>query len=378
MRLAVAALAALLGVGLVPASASGLPTSHPAANPTPTASSSSTSGSTPVHKPAHTVTFGAGPAGPKIVKGKVVKRHGKVEYVVDGRPYFGYGVEPGSSQIDHIAILNFARKPQRLAVYTVDATSAANGDFAYQPKAAPRRQGGAWMSVGTPHASGYVTVAPRSRIILPVRIHVPVNAQPGDHGAAVIVSLTGLVTAKGKRVNFEQRVATRAILRVQGTLNPQLSVENLHASYNGKTSPLAKGSATVTYDVVNTGNALLGAAQAVTVTGLFGSSATVSKIPSVPLILPGARYPVTVHVPGVFPEILETAKVKLVPAGLQGDVNPGVHVETASVHFWAIPWLLLLIILLVVAYIVFRVIRRRRRKKLSIRPGDVAPEGSKS
>jgi hypothetical protein len=378
MRLAAVAVVALLAVGLVPTGASARPsTGSPSPSPSPSSSSSTTESGQSSSK---NVTFGAGPAGPeRTKKGKVVESHGKIQYNVDGRSYFSYQAQPGSKLEDHIAILNFAYRPQKLAVYAVDATTDTSGDFAYQPRAAPRRLAGAWVSVGTPSASGFITVGPRSRTILPVHVQLPPNAPPGDHAAAIIVSLTGVIKGHGHRVNFEQRVATRLLVRVSGTLNPQLSIENLKAHFNAKVSPLAKGSVTVTYDVVNTGNAFLGAAQQVTIHGLFGGSASATSVPAVPLLLPGAHFPVKVRVSNVYPEVLDSAKVRIVPEGLQGDVNPGVHVTSASVHVWAIPWLLLIVILLVIGYVAYRIGRRRRRRKRGTgdsRTSTTAPQGA--
>lgn len=312
--------------------------------------------------PHANVTFGAAPA----TKGKI-----------DGRPYFTFDASAGGGLEDHIGIINFARHAQELSVYAVDATSATDGDFVYAPKGAPRTGAGGWIAVGTPHASGLVRVKGRSTTILPIHLQVPSNAQPGDHAAAVIVSLTSLVKGKsGERVHLEQRVATRVIVRVSGTLRPQLTIMNLKASYAGHVNPFAHGNVTVTYTVHNSGNVLLGGAQQVSVHGLFGTTTNANTVPPVPLLLPGGSYAVRVHLSGVAPEISMTAKVRITPDGLQGDVNPGVQVVTASVHFWAIPWLLIVVILAALLAAVGEFIRRRRRsRKAGGQLGTPIPQG---
>ena len=163
----------------------------------------------------------------------------------------------------------------------------------------------------------------RTTIILPFRLRVPSNASPGDHAGAVIVSINGLVKSKSQKLKLEQRIATRVIIRVSGPLHPQLSIENLHASYSGHLNPFASGTVTITYTVRNTGNALLGATQQVSVHGLFGSSAHATGVRGVPLLLPGGAYQVKTRVPGVLPEVWVTAAVRLGPEGLRGDINPG-------------------------------------------------------
>ena len=314
----------------------------PAATSTPSAATSSQPGK---------VAFGAGPA----TAGKL-----------DGRPYFTYLAQAGGVLEDHIAIINFATHAQKLNVYTVDAVTGGNGNFVYAARSAARKQVGSWLSVATPNNSGEITIGPRATITLPVRLHVPANASPGDHAGAVIVSLTGLVKSPGKqKVKFEQRVATRVIIRVYGKLQPRLSIVDMHAHYSGHLNPFSSGTVNVTYTVRNTGNVLLGGTQNLTVHGLLGSSAHVASMKAVPLLLPGGEYKVSAKVPGVLPEISVTATVDLRPEGLRGDVNPVLKPVTASVTLWVIPWLLVAIVLVVLLLIAWLIWRRRR---LSVAP----------
>lgn len=307
-----------------------------------------------------TATFGAGPA----------NEHGP-----DGRTVFTYYSSPGGQLEDHLAVLNLTHHPETLRVYSVDVVSGGAGQFVYPPRSTAAVAAGTWLAVGTPHASGFVHAAPRSTTILPVRLSVPATATPGDHVAAIIVSLTGVVKGRsGQRVNLEQRVATRVLVRVSGTLRPQLSVEKLQASYSRRLNPFAAGSVTVQYTVRNTGNAILGGSQQVEVRGLFGSTSHAGSLPAIPTLLPGGTYQVTAHVLGVFPEISMTAHVRVTPAGLSGDVNPGLTAVAASTHFWAVPWILIaLIVVLVVGAVA--TIRRRRRHRPERVPDAKTPQG---
>jgi hypothetical protein len=295
-------------------------------------------------------TFGSGPAN---------------KHKPDGRTYFNYDTSAGGQASDHLAVLNLTCHPEILRVYTVDVVPGSNGSFLYQPRSAKRIGAGAWVAVGTPHASGVVRVGKRSTTVLPVHLHVPANASPGDHVGAIIVSLTSLVKGKGptsQRVHFEQRVANRVIVRVAGKVNPQLSIENLHAKYEGTLNPTSSGKAKVTYTVRNTGNAILGATQQVSVHGLFGSTAHAKPLPVIQPLLPGGAITVTATVPGVYPELLETAHVTINPESLAGDANPGLHPVSSSVHFLAIPWIIVLVLVLLILYFAWRYWRRRRRR----------------
>lgn len=314
------------------------------------------------HAKRGNITFGAGPANPKKP---------------DGRTLFTYDASPGGRIEDHIAILNITHHPETLRVYTVDVDAGPDGGFFYPPRTAARVGAGAWVAVGTPHASGLLHAKPRSTTILPIHLTVPANASPGDHVAAVVVSLTGLVKGKsGQRVNLEQRVATRVLVRVSGTLHPQLSVEHLTASYSGRLNPVKGGSVTVNYTVRNTGNAILGGTQQVNVHGLFGTTTQANSLPAIPTLLPGGSFSVTAHVADAFPEIRMTADVRVTPEGLQGDVNPGLSVVTASTHFWAIPWVLIAIIVLLLLIIWWRFRRWRRSRKADRKLDTKTPQGA--
>ena len=311
------------------------------------------------HPKGANVTFGAAPSGPKKP---------------DGRPFFTFSTTPGGRLTDHLAITNFSDKAERLEVYPVDAVPATNGTISFPQRSAPRTAAGAWLAIGTPKHSGSVTIKPRTTDILPVRIIVPANAPPGDHVGAVIVSLTGLVKGKfgqggTQKVKFDQRLAVRAVFRVTGPAHSLLTIENLKASYDGPISPFARGDAKVSYTVHNGGNIVLGGPQTVTVRGLFGSHSAATGVAVVPPLLPGASYPVTVRVPGVYPELLESAKVTITEEGLQGDLDTGLHPVSSSVHFLAIPWILLIVLLLLILGLAFGYWRRRRRKRQA-RPAD--------
>jgi hypothetical protein len=212
---------------------------------------------------------------------------------------------------------------------------------------------------------------------VPVFLHVPRNASPGDHAGGVIVSLTSLVKSKKNTlVKFEQRIATRVIIRVSGPLHPRLRIKNLHASYSGHLNPFAGGVVKVSYSVGNTGNALLGASQQVTGHGLFGSAVHATSLPAVPLLLPGGAYKVSTRVSGIIPFLRVTATVRLAPVGLRGDLNPGIQVTTASVTLWTIPWLLIVILVVIVLVAAGLIWRRRRRSRTPVDAGvSQTPQG---
>lgn len=303
----------------------------------------------PAAVPSATVTpavFGIGPASATKV---------------DGRPYYYYLTGPGGSLQDHVAIVNVGTAPLTVTVYPTDAGNSADGSFAFPTASTKPQEVGTWIRVGIPDDHRTVTVKGRTTLIFPVTVTIPTNATPGDHAGALIASLQGEVTnAQGQLIHLDQRVATRVFVRVSGPLHPKLAIENLKASYHGSLNPFAKGDVTVTYTVHNVGNVKLGGLQAVTVTGLLGTSASAPSVPNVPLLLPGGSASQSVTVHGVLPTVWETAQVTVRATALPSDSDGPVGPWTATTHVWAVPWgLILLLLLLVGCVVAWRRLRRR-------------------
>ncbi|MDQ2837493.1 MAG: DUF916 domain-containing protein [Actinomycetota bacterium] len=325
--------------------ASSSPASSPAAAKPPTAASG-------------VVTFGVQPA--SLSKGKLAP---------DARPYFYYGMSPGSSLTDHVAILNYSAKPLVLTVYATDALNAPDGGFGLLPVEKKAVDAGSWVSLGGPRLQ--VRVPARSvnkagqqvvgQLLLPVKLTVPKGANPGDHVGGVVASLDTLSSDKdGNRVKLEQRVASRLFIRVTGPLHPALSVRDLRVAYHAPLASLSGGSATISYTVHNGGNVKLGGRQRVSVSGLLGIKGKSPVVADIPLLLPGNSAEVTVVVRHLSPQLRMTASVDIAALQLPGDTNPPVADAKASSRFWACPWPVLGLVLLLVLAVAGYLYRRRR------------------
>jgi hypothetical protein len=290
-------------------------------------------------------TFGIGPAN---------------AHKLDGRPYLTYLTAPGAALSDHVALVNLGTKRITVNVYTVDATVTSDGKFGYLPRRSARQDASSWFTLRIPGGGSTVTLAPRATTIVPITISVPRGAEPGDHAAGVITSLTSKVTDnQGKKIDFEQRVALRAFFRISGPLHPQLAIQNLHARYHGS---LTSGDVTLTYTVRNLGNVRLGARQKVVVSGLFGARSPKRALPDVPLLLPGTAVSMKVTVHDVLPQVRLHARVRLYPLTVAGDVDPGLPTSfTKTVAVWAVPWgFLVLVAGLVTGALVLIGVRRAK------------------
>ncbi len=311
--------------GLLPFAASADSTSP---SPAPSGSGSSAgAASTPV-------TFGIGPS----TKGKI-----------DSRSGFTTLVQAGGSTRDEFAVVNLTEAPLTLNIYAADAYNSPDGTLALEPASTKPVDAAAWVRFATPTGKGFIVLKPRETRYIPFTVRVPKNAYAGDHLAGVIASTVTAGQTPGERgtdLKLEQRVALRLGVRVAGELRPELTIENLTASYTGTLNPFGTGTAVVSYTVHNTGNVRLGGRQSVHVQGLTGPAALATDVPDVPMLLPGGTAAVTLPVEGVSPLLHLTAAVTVTVLAPAGDANPPAAVATATTTFWAIPWTLLALLLL--------------------------------
>jgi hypothetical protein len=260
----------------------------------------------------------------------------------DGRPAFSFGATPGGLFRDHVALVNYSDGPLTLRLVAKDAVNTDQGGVSALTDAQPDTDVGAWIT--TPRSSGSVVVPGRTRtgpgqVIVPFTLTVPRDATPGDHtGVLLAVLSTVSKNAQGTNVRLDQRVGTRVYLRISGALRPVLEVEGLTAAFRPSSNPAATGSAVLTLAVRNTGNVRLGGRVSVEVSGLLGQSVSTKDAALLPLVLPGSSVPLTLEVPGVYPELTETAKVTVLPVTVAGGTDPVIDVATASTTFWAVPW----------------------------------------
>jgi hypothetical protein len=328
------------------------------ASPAPSASPSAGSGS--AKAPAR-ATFGIGPT----TLGKT-----------NARGYFSYDMGVGASYSDHVAVYNYGAATLHLSVFAADLENGDNGDIAVGLQNAAFNDAGGWIKLNAKVIA--VTVPGQTkngpgRVVLPFSIQVPNDAAPGDHGAAIVATLSTLgVNPKGENVRLDQRIATRMYLRVAGPLHPSMVVENLKVAYSGTLNPIGRGSATITYTVRNNGNVRLAASQAVSITGLFGTKSKTIAPPNVALLFPRSSQTVTVQLKNIIPTLFEKAHVTITPLLFQDQAQMPVSKASAVRAFQAVPWGLIgLLALVILLGVVGWFIRRRQYP-----PGDAGRHGA--
>ena len=284
------------------------------------------------------------------------------------RTLYNYGVvKPGSSIIDHVEIVNDSKQSAAFSIYGTDATgtSTSGALLLLSPTKKPTDIG-SWMHFpgGSQQLS---TIIPGGKaIIVTFSLNVPAQATPGDHtgGLAAAVSTTSR-NANGTVVTENYRIAVPVELRVPGALHASLQVQSISTGFSDPLNPFGTGSATISYNIANTGNVRLSAAHSVTVTGPFGQKVSV-KQSQLPDILPGDSIRYTAVVDNLFPAGPMTARVDATP-GWAANTQPlqaSLVAVTSSASLFAMPWSLLgLFVLLIAAGVgVWWFLRWRRRE----------------
>ena len=284
------------------------------------------------------------------------------------RAFLAYSLDRGASAGDSVTLWNYSDVALTFHVYATDAFNNQDGEFALLPGDADPQAAGSWITLST----NYVTVAPQTRAEIPITISVPKDATPGDHAAGIVASVpTPTVGADGSRAVVDRRTGTRVYVRVSGTVQPQLVVERMHASYSGSVNPLG-GHLTVDYTVRNLGNTRMSARQVLRASDVVGR--TVARVEGKRLqdILPGAAVRQHAVLDGVPAFLRAAATVDLRPVapstGTTDDLPP---VESYSAHAWVVPWSVLLVLVVVAAG--WRIRRRLRRRSGPPRPGGGNP-----
>ncbi|MET0418436.1 MAG: DUF916 domain-containing protein [Actinoplanes sp.] len=274
------------------------------------------------------------------------------------RSSYSYTVNPGGVVEDAMVVANRGPAPLNLAVYAADGFTTDAGQLDLLPRDKKSVAIGAWAKAG----AGNVVIQPGKTAQVPFRLSIPGNATPGDYVGGILTSLTQADQAEG--INVDRRLGIRIKLRVGGELTPKLAIEDFHVRYDGPLNPFAKGDATVTYRIHNTGNAALSGQQAVSVSGPFGLlRARAGAVAAPPELLPGESWTVTLPVHGVAPAVRLAATTALTPLLTDASGTTTAHKPVqATTHGWALPWTLTLVLVVLIAALVGAVLYRRRSR----------------
>ena len=101
-----------------------------------------------------------------------------------GRNYFKLQVAPGhSASAGAIELRNPTGKTLHVALAAVDGLTLDTLGSAYAPAGSPAHGSTTWLRVGSPS----VTLAPGTRVVVPISVAVPGAAAPGDYLSGVSI-----------------------------------------------------------------------------------------------------------------------------------------------------------------------------------------------
>jgi hypothetical protein len=286
----------------------------------------------------------------------------------DGRVSLRVQLDPGAAVDERLALTNFSARPATFAVYARDGEITADGSFDLVADAAASTGGGAWIDLGRPKGAAeregggiLVTVPAEKAVLIPVSITAPDTATPGDHPAGIVAEL---VPDGDAAVSLVSRVGVRAHLRVTGDIVPQLSADDVTATYEPSWNPFAPGTLTVRYTVANPGNIRLGGDSTMSFAGPWGIAAA-SAAHEQREVLPGAGAEVVTQT-AVWPLVFGSGDVSVAPS-LVGEDVADAELAAVSTPFtvWMMPWSQLALLALAAGSVVL-IVRGRRRSRARV------------
>ncbi len=276
----------------------------------------------------------------------------------DGRAQLNYVLEPGETFEDEVHLRNYGHEDLLLHVYAADALTTPVGGFDLRAGDEPVREAGGWVAV----EKDQVVLPPRGGVTVPVRIRVPKDAEPGDHAAGIVASVTA--QSEGTGVDVERRVGTRVYVRITGEVEPALSAGIDDAGFVGGLWP--PGRTEVDLTTTNSGNIRLSGTTSVTVSGPFGWGGRTVPAGEVENLLPGTRLRRDVHVAGTWPWGWQRITVTTRATESAGQ-DLDLAADSATTTVIAVPWGPLVVIVVAVIGGALLVRKRRRRPSSGVR-----------
>jgi len=200
-----------------------------------------------------------------------------------GRTFFDYSLAPGQAIQDYVRLSNGTDHDITFTVYAADAYTTPEGSFALRLRDQPRNGVGGWVSLPFTQQ----TVAHGTTITFPFQLGVPRDAAPGDWAGGVVAVASDASTPTSGSVRIEEGVGARIYVRVQGPLHRELTITKLSSSASGGPwEPFAQSTASVTYEVTNTGNTRMTATARLDLIDAFGHTVKSFAPRALPDLLP--------------------------------------------------------------------------------------------
>jgi hypothetical protein len=295
------------------------------------------------------------------------------------RANYSYISAPGAVICDGIVISSRSTVPLTLKVYASDGFTTADGLFDLAPAASLASGAATWISFGQP-LEGAVTVGddwidtdqasdgassvevslpPGGSQTVPFRWVIPADVSPGDHAAGIVTSIAN--EGGFGSVEVDRRLALRAYFTLGGEFSPEIVISDLRVSAQGSSNPFKSGQLTLSYNLVNSGNARLVPTERIEVSGPGGVGRREVGRQTLPEVLPGSHLERHLTIKGVAPLFRTRIDVQVdalvVAVGAEGAATAAQQTVTV----WTVPWSWLGIVVLAVLGAVGATFWLRRR-----------------
>jgi hypothetical protein len=279
-------------------------------------------------------------------------------------PSFEFGVTAGQTIETEIKMYNETQESVELFTEVTNFKAAGeSGNPTYDFDAVPFGLA-TWFDIN----AGPVTLAPAERLVVPIIVNVPIDADPGGHYAAVFFGNTP-PNDDGSQVAIGSKIGTLFLVSVAGDVVEHGGVQSLLIN-EGKSS-VSRLPVTVSTRFANQGNVHVRPTGTITIKNIFGGTSEVLNFNEAEgATLPGTvrRYDATWEkstvndTGGFWTEFGNewrnfafgryTTTAELVYGSNKTPV-------TASISFWVLPWrvisliviLLIIVILLVIIFL---------------------------
>lgn len=273
----------------------------------------------------------------------------------DDRVSFRFDVPPGDSVEDAVELTNFSAQEATFTLEAADGVVSDSGVFDILRPGEDNEAAGQWIELDQQE----VTVPADESVTVPFTITVPENATPGDQPAGIAASVS---TGGNEDVSMVSRVGSRIHLRVDGDIEPTLTVNDMDVTYHQNWNPFAPGTATITYTVANEGNVRLGVEQAVHSAGPFGLAGADEQPEPIREVLPGGEAQVQVQ-QQVWPLFALHSTVELDPQIVgEDEIDAELTTSSGDTTAAAIP-IPQLIILIIIGLLIWWFASRKKRNQ---------------
>lgn len=135
--------------------------------------------------------------------------------------YFTYELEAGDSRTDEAFVINNAADPITLTLFSADGATAINGGTAFAAADEERNGVRAWLSLDTAE----LPLSPGESTTVPFTVHVPPDAEPGDHVAGLVLEAPPKVGESGGfGAAVIERVGVAVVVHVPGPAEKSLTL----------------------------------------------------------------------------------------------------------------------------------------------------------